>query len=429
MKQRLRTLFCDQLNLARGKYLPFGAPSSSASETRFCRGVYAVTYDKELIPAPGSKMLEGLPDIIACYKTEEIRKSWHPGVSVVICDLLESDRQPLNLCARTLLKRTVSQWQEAGYTPKVGIELEAFAFVRNHEGKWQPYDTPGAFVYSTGPFTDPLGITDAIWERANDCGFQLEMITSEYDSPQFEYTLKYDDAVKAVDDIFLFRLMAREVAIEHGVLLTFMPKPILTAGGSGVHINFSLNDRKGNNIIGDAKDETRISEIGQRCVAGLMHHHKGLAGILAPIENSYHRLQPASLSGYWRNWAVDHRGVTTRISGEVGSHARIEHRMADGAVNPYLATAAVLQAARLGVMNKYELQAAETGDCVQSQDAVDGVAATLDEALDDLVADADLVQAVGETLVQNLVAIKRAELATTANLSWHDKVNYHINYL
>ncbi len=429
MKRRLRTLFCDQLNLARGKYLPLGVPSSPWGETRFCQGAYAVTYDKELIPAPGSKMLEGLPDMIACYQSAEIRESWHPDVCVVVCDLLESDRRPLSLCARTVLKRTISQWREMGYTPRVGIELEAFAFVKNNEGEWQPYDTPGAFVYSTGPFTDPLGITDEIWRRAGDCGFNLEMVTSEYDSPQFEFTLKYDDAVKAVDDAFLFRLMAREVAIEHGVLLTFMPKPILDAGGSGVHINFSLNDKEDNNITGDAETEGNLGEIGKHCVAGLMRHHKGLAGILAPIENSYHRLQPASLSGYWRNWGVDHRGVTTRISSETGAHARIEHRMADGAANPYLATAAVLQAARLGVVNQYELTAAETGDCLQSQDAVDGVGATLAEALDDLVADTDLAQAVGETLVQNLVAIKQAELAQVANLSWRDKVDYYISYL
>lgn len=288
MKKRLRALFCDQLNLARSKYLPLDAPPSTGGETRFCRGAYAVTYDKELIPAPGSKMLEGLPDMIACHTSEEIRKSWHSGVYVVVCDLLESDRRPMGLCARTLLKRTVSQWRELGYTPKVGIELEAFAFEKDREGEWQPYDTPGAFVYSTGPFTDPLGITDAIWDRAGDCDFHLEMTTSEYDSPQFEFTLKYDDAVKAVDDAFLFRLMAREVAIEHGVLLTFMPRPILTAGGSGVHVNFSLNDKEGNNIIGDVGAKNNLSEIGSRCVAGLMHHHKGLAGILAPIENSYH---------------------------------------------------------------------------------------------------------------------------------------------
>ena len=104
-----------------------------------------------------------------------------------------------------------------------------------------------------------------------------------------------------MDDIFLFKLLAQEVAIEKGMLLSFLPKPIEEAGGSGLHVNFSFNDGSGNNCIGDAQSATKLSSLGEQCVAGLMHHHKGLAGILAPTVNSYDRLAPASLSGYWRN--------------------------------------------------------------------------------------------------------------------------------
>jgi glutamine synthetase len=51
--QRVRMLFCDHLNLARGKYIPM--PKSKTSHgARFCRGVFGVAYDKELIPAPGA---------------------------------------------------------------------------------------------------------------------------------------------------------------------------------------------------------------------------------------------------------------------------------------------------------------------------------------------------------------------------------------
>ena len=53
---------------------------------------------------------------------------------------------------------------------------------------------PGAYVYGTGRFVDPLRFTDAIWERASAAGFHIDCFTSEYDSPQFEFTLTYDDA-------------------------------------------------------------------------------------------------------------------------------------------------------------------------------------------------------------------------------------------
>jgi glutamine synthetase len=232
-----------------------------------------------------------------------------------------------------------------------------------------------------------------------------------------------------VDDIFLFRLLAREVAFAHGLLLTFMPKPILTLGGSGVHINFSFTDASGRNAISGGPDASQFNALTLACTSGLMHHHNALAGLLAPSTNSYQRLQPASLSGFWQNWAVDHRGVTVRLSAEAGPGARIEHRMGDACANPYTHTAAVLQAARLGVIHNYPLQAAETGDCLENKDATHSVPANLAGALDALEADTALVHAVGEGLVANHVGIKRHEIERTAGLEGDALRDHYIRFI
>jgi glutamine synthetase len=284
-------------------------------------------------------------------------------------------------------------------------------------------------VYATGPFADPRGFTDALWEKASRAGFRIDSMNTEYDSPQFELTLTYDQAVRAVDDVFLFRLLAREVAFAHGLLLTFMPKPILSLGGSGVHINFSFTDAAGRNAISGGPDASQFNALTLACTAGLMHHHHALAGLLAPSTNSYQRLQPASLSGFWQNWAVDHRGVTVRLSAEAGPGARIEHRMGDACANPYTHTAAVLQAARLGVLHNYPLQAAETGDCLEHKDATHSVPADLAAALDALEADAPLVQAVGAGLVANHVGIKRHEVERTAGLQGEALRDHYIRFI
>ena len=425
-EKKLRVLFCDHLNLARGKYLPL---SQASGESRFCQGIYALAYDKELLPAPCSMLMEGLPDMIARYDMNETRKGWIGDEMVVIADQYDRHGHSLAVCGRTLLRRTLEQWQDMGYRSKVGIEFEAYAYTRNSDGIWEPYDTPGAYVYGTGPFVDPLELTDKIYGQAEESGFPLEMITSEFDSPQFEFTLKYDDALKAADDAFLFKLMARETAMNEGILLTFMPKPIENLSGSGVHVNFSFWDEQEVNTIGDANSSDKLSELGRSCVAGLMHHHRGLAGLLAPTVNSYHRLQPASLSGYWRNWGEDHRGVTARISGEAGHSARIEHRMADSAANPYTVIASVLQAARLGHVNGYELPPAETADCLENHDATDGVPDNLGDALNELQSDTELVNAVGSDLVGNLVTIKQHEIETTAGLDSTQLRDYYIHYI
>jgi len=424
---RLRVLFCDHLSLARGKYLSGG--KRAGGESRLCQGTYAVTYCKDLIPAPGGALLDGLNDLVLRFDDAEARASWQADTDVVIADQFFHHGAPLDMCGRGLLKRTVAAWQRKGLTPKVGIELEAFAFELDEDGKLQPYDTPGAYVYGTGSMIDPLGFTDDIWARAVELGFPLESLTSEFDSPQFEFTLTYDDAVKAVDDMFLFRLLAREVALEHGILLTFMPKPIAELGGSGLHVNFSFVDENGENVILDAAAEYGLSDVARGAVAGLMHHHRGIAGLIAPTVNSYQRLQPASLSGFWRNWGFDHRGVTVRIANESKASARIEHRMGDAASNPYTLVSTVLQCALLGVENDYELAAPESQDCLEGQDTDISVPPNLSEALDALEADSVLVDAVGELLVANHIGIKHAEVEKLEGLDDTAARDYYIYYV
>ena len=101
--------------------------------------------------------------------------------------------------------------------------------------------------------------------------------------------------------------------------------------------------------------------------------------------------------------------MVVRIPGERGAATRIEHRLGDGAANPYVAAATVLQAARLGVENGYPLPPAETGDGLESVDTDVCVPENLGAALDALEKDEVLVSAVGESLVANFVGIKRKE--------------------
>jgi glutamine synthetase len=427
---RLRAMFCDHLSIMRGKYLP--ASKMKDDESRFARPTFSVHYDKDLlIEAPGTMCLEGIPDMALRWKADEIRPGWEPNTKVVTGDLYAGDGSPIPMCPRSALKRAVAAWGALGLTPKVGIELEAYAFVRNDDGTIVPYDTPGGVVYGTGTFADPRRFTDAIWNKAQEIGLPLDLITNEYDTPQYEFTLTFDTAVEHVDTVVLFRQMAREIAFDHGIILTFLPKPILTKGGSGMHVNLSFTDAKDHNALanGDRGDPANMNDLAKGCISGWMHHHKGMAGLIAPNALSYNRLQPASLSGYWCNWGGDNRNVTVRLSAEGGKKARLEHRMADAASNPYTAVATVLQAALLGVQNKYPLQPLETGDGFTSNDASHGVAASLTEALDDLQADTALSNAVGAGLVENHIYMKRAEVDKTAALEGDALRDWYIWYL
>lgn len=423
---RVRVLFADQLNLARGKYIPgsFAAKGSA----RLCLGAYAVTYQRDLIDAPGAGVSEGLPDIEAVFDPQNLRPGWEPNTQVAVADL-ELHGKPAGLCGRSALKRAIEEWRKLGFDPMIGIEGEAYIFQRDENGAWIPYDTPGAYVYGTGPFIDPAGLIDDLWAVAQKCGLPIESINAEYDTPQFELTLQYADALKACDDFFLFRTMAREVLYKRGYLLSFMPKPLADSAGTGMHVNVSFKDKNGDNAMHGGTGKDKLSKLVSGCIAGLVQHHEALGALIAPTVNSYQRLKPASMCGYWANWGYDHRGVAVRISSEEGDAARIEHRVADCAVSPYVAVAGVLQAAKLGYVGDYELPPAETGDGMETVNTDRHVAGSLTEALELLEKDDALVDALGRLLVENFAAIKRAEIEEVKGKSKQEIFDYYAPFL
>ena len=417
--KRIRALFPDHMGLARGKYLPAGIAHKG---TRCCLTMFALNFDRTMVPAPGSMLLEGLPDCDLEFSMDDVRPSWEADTGVVVADL-SFRGEPLPVSPRHVLRRAVADWQHLGYRVKVGIELEAFVLQPDGRGGWTEWDTPGAYVYGTGPAVDPVGLLDDVMRTAEACGLPIESINSEYDTPQFELTLVYDDAVKAVDDIFLFKVMARELAFRRGLLLTYIGKPFADRGGSGFHINMSLEDDHGHHVLNDPAATDGLSTLARQCIAGMIAHFESSAGICAPTVNAYKRLRPAQLAGYWANWGYDHRGVSVRVPHERGAATRLEHRMSDGAANPYLATAAVLQAARLGVVNDLTPPAPEDQDCLTHQSTTRHTPDGLNLALDALEADTALVQAIGEPMVAQFVAVKRAEWGkyTAAVTDWELK--------
>lgn len=425
--RRCRILFADQLNLARGKYVPMS--EAQKGHARFCVGAYAVTYDKQLVPAPGGGLLDGLPDMEMRFDPAVLRKSWEPGTAIALGQVHAADGAPFALCGRSALIRAIEAWRARGLEPMIGVELEAYVFEPDGEGGWRPYTSPGAFVYGTGPFSDPAGLVDEIWAAAEACDIPVESINAEFDAPQWELTLRFADALKAADDAFLFRQMARELLYKRGYLLSFLPKPFADKSGSGMHFNLSFRDRDGTNVLAADVASGEYSDLMKGTIAGLLHHHAALTAIMAPLTNSYARLQPASLSGYWANWGIDHRSVTVRVSAEQGPAARIEHRLADCAASPYFAMAALLQAARLGGENGYPLPQPETADGLENVSTEVHAPHSLDEALDALAADTALAQVIGPDLVANFVSIKRQEALTLKDMSDDERIAYYLHYI
>ena len=176
-----------------------------------------------------------------------------------------------------------------------------------------------------------------------------------------------------------------------------------------MHVNFSLADARGDNAFSDAGGAHGMSDLARNCIAGLLHHHVGMTALAAPTVNAYRRLRPGEINGYWANWGVEHRCAGNRVPGGAGPGMRIESRIGDGAANPYLLVAAVLQAARLGVVGGLECPEPMTTDGFDDVDTDVHCAHSLGAALDDMEADKALCEAVGSEVCANFVFNKREE--------------------
>jgi glutamine synthetase len=172
---------------------------------------------------------------------------------------------------------------------------------------------------------------------------------------------------------------------------------------------------------GSVDRERTLSPIGQHFIAGVLAHSAALTALVAPTVNSYKRLRVGvSLSG--TSWAPAYiaHGPNNRTAALRTLHGRFEWRVPDASTNPYLATAALIAAGLDGIERKLEPPEECTEDLFDltlAQVRERGIALlpqSLGEALDALVADASIVGALGETLTQQFVSLKRAELAEYA---------------
>jgi glutamine synthetase len=421
--ERIRPMFADHLGLARSKYLPV---EFAGHGTKHCMTLFSQHYDKQMsADTPHTGFLIGMPDMDSVFDVADARPGWDDGVGVVVADLYQ-DGVLVPWAPRSLLHRAIAGWQALGLTPMVGLELECYLMEPNGTGGWQPISTPAAMTYSVGASVDPHGLLDEIMAMAKRCGFPLESVNSEYDAPQFEFTLRYDEAMAAVDNVFLFKQMAQEIAIKRGLHLSFLGKPVAGLAGSGLHINFSAQDSSGHNMFNDVDAAYGLSDVARHSVGGLLQHHESLAAVCAPTVNSYKRLKPGQLSGVWANWGLDHRSVTVRVPKERDAATRIEYRLPCGSANPYVATAATLQAALLGIAGAIEPPPVEEGDALEEANTTRATPANLAAALEALAADTAFSDALGAEFVANFLPVKRDEWKKFNDAVTDWELNYYL---
>lgn len=293
---------------------------------------------------------------------------WDTRFAWMAADLLVEGGEPFSQCPRSILKRQVQRAAEAGFELNVGIETEFYVFdpasLGDPDGYLQPAARSGRVrptpCYDIESTLDAMPFLDAMVDAMQATGFGVYSVDHEGGDGQFEFDFGHAPALVTADRISLFRLMARQVAKQVGLVATFMPKPYTSAWGSGHHYNMSLTDvGTGENLMRDAGDVRGQgwSKTAYAFTAGVMSHAASLAAVCTPTVNSYKRLNPrlpdgsASWAPVYSAYGYQNRSCMIRLP---QNRPAIENRVVDSAANTYLATAFLLAAGLDGIARGME---------------------------------------------------------------------------
>ena len=293
-----------------------------------------------------------------------------------------------------------------------------YYFVDSVEGSWNTGRDEGPNLgykprYKEGYF--PVPPSDTLQDvrsemilKMIECGIDVEVHHHEVGTGgQGEIDMRYDTLSLMGDKLALYKYIIKNIAREHNLTATFMPKPLFEDNGSGMHIHQSLW-KNNQNIFFDAQGYALLSETALYYIGGLLKHAHSLCALIAPTTNSYKRLVPGFEAPVNIAYSQRNRSACVRIPiyHKNPNAKRVEFRTPDPSCNPYLAFSALLMAGLDGIQNKIhpgnpvdkDLYDLEPEDMA----AIDSTPSSLSEALDALEDDHEYLLK-GDVFTQDVI--------------------------
>jgi len=280
------------------------------------------------------------------------RPKEHRAVARMFCDVLKPGGEPFEGDPRYVLKRNLKKAADMGFTFYVGPELEYFYF----------RDSCGTEALDQGGYFDMTPLDMATDMRRDtvlvleSMGIGVEYSHHEVAASQHEIDMRYTDALTMADNVMTYRLVVKQVALDHGIYATFMPKPVFGVNGSGMHVHQSLFQGEKNAFF-DEKDDYHLSRAARWYIGGLLKYAPELTAVTSQWVNSYKRLVPGYEAPVYLSWARRNRSDLIRVPEYRPGRekaTRVEFRSPDPACNPYLAFSVMLAAGLKGIEEKCE---------------------------------------------------------------------------
>ncbi|MBO8160179.1 MAG: type I glutamate--ammonia ligase [Thermosipho sp. (in: Bacteria)] len=385
--------------------------------------------DMVLIPDPETAIVEYVGD---------------DKVLSMICDVYDADtRKPSAHDPRSILKKTLESISDVADHVYFGPEYEFHIFedvrynisnndisvkIDSAEGFWNSESKGEYFIgkkrgyHRIPPFDTLMEVRNKIVNKLLEYGVPVKYHHHEVGSCQVEIELGFIDALRAADYTLLVKYVARKIAKEYGLVVTFMPKPLYDEAGNGMHVHQFLT-KDGKNIFNGDKIYN-LSDMALSYIAGLLKHANSVMAFTNPSTNSYRRLVPGYEAPTNAVFALANRTAAIRIPAYVKdpNKRRIEFRTIDASGNPYLAFSAMILAGVDGI--RKNLDPTKEGFGPFEGDAynekVKPLAASLEEACYALKNDNAYLKTMPEDLINHWINEKIKE-AIEVNAIPHPK--------
>jgi glutamine synthetase len=356
-----------------------------------------------------------------------------PKSARLLCDMQTLEGEPWAVCPRSFLKRMVARARDAGVALKAAFENE-FTLARQENGTYVPLDRSPCF--STIGMDSAAAVMTELIEALAAQGVSPEQYYAELGPGQQELPVHFADAVRAADNQITFRETGRGVALRHGLLASFAPKPFPDEAGNGSHVHWSLwRTKDGANDFHDPRGRFGLSEAGYAFIGGVLAHLPALVALTAPSVNSYRRLQPRFWSSAYAAWGPDNREAAVRVPskrrGLEMESTNLELKPCDPSNNPYLALGGLLAAGLDGMARKLDpgeptmVDPDTLSDAERERRGIRRLPTSLGAALDALERDEVLRDALGEALAREYLLVKRSEVRGFAGKDTGFEIQQH----
>ncbi|QLA14672.1 glutamine synthetase family protein [Desulfolutivibrio sulfoxidireducens] len=333
---------------------------------------------------------------------------WVRNTANITVDPYWYDGTPAMASPRLLLKKIINEFDRLGYICRLGYEFEFYVLCK--DTKKPVYTGQPIFVTLKNNFD--IDFTYDLMRKMDQAGVRIITQNSEHGPGQQEINLYYKDGLPAADTAFLYKMGAKEIALQHGYIATWMTKPFIDASGSGSHFHVSLIDKKtGKNAFDDPSGQYGLTGLARKFLAGMLKHAKANTIFTAPTINCYKRYRINTFAPHSATWGMENRTVGIRVKGCRGQSTHFENRLACGGTNPYLLALTTLASGLEGILSSPELPAPIT-DIAYDRDDVPKLPSSLEEAIAEFEKDTDLHAVLDPEFIKLALAVKKFEVAT-----------------